>query len=54
MVAFDRDSGVAAEAAMKYFVLGAIASGTLLYGMSLIYGMTGTLELGDLAAMAGG
>ena len=34
MVAFDRDNGIAAEAAMKYFVLGAIASGMLLYGMS--------------------
>jgi NADH-quinone oxidoreductase subunit N len=50
MVAFDRDNGVAAEAAMKYFVLGAIASGTLLYGMSMIYGMTGTLSLDQLAA----
>lgn len=50
LVAFDRDSGVAAESAMKYFVLGAIASGCLLYGMSLIYGMTGTLLLGELAA----
>jgi NADH-quinone oxidoreductase subunit N len=49
LVAFDRDSGIAAEAAMKYFVLGAIASGTLLYGMSLLYGLTGTLELGGLA-----
>lgn len=45
MVAFDRDSGIAAESAIKYFVLGAIASGTLLYGMSLIYGLTGTLDL---------
>ena len=44
MVAFDRDSGVAAEAAMKYFVLGAIASGALLYGMSMIYGVTGSLR----------
>ena len=35
---------------MKYFVLGAIASGALLYGMSLIYGLTGTLDLGTLAA----
>ena len=34
---------------MKYFVLGAIASGTLLYGMSLIYGVTGTLQLDELA-----
>ncbi len=49
MVAFDRDSGLSAEAAMKYFVLGAIASGALLYGMSLIYGLTGTLDLGELA-----
>jgi NADH-quinone oxidoreductase subunit N len=46
MVAFDRDSGISAEAAIKYFVLGAIASGALLYGMSLIYGLTGTLDLG--------
>jgi len=43
MVAFDRDNGIAAEAAMKYFVLGAIASGMLLYGMSILYGITGTL-----------
>jgi NADH-quinone oxidoreductase subunit N len=49
MAAFDRDSGVSAEAAMKYFVLGAIASGTLLYGMSLIYGLTGTLNLTEIA-----
>lgn len=49
MVAFDRESGVAAEAAMKYFVLGAIASGMLLYGMSIIYGLTGTLNLDSIA-----
>jgi NADH-quinone oxidoreductase subunit N len=49
MVAFDRDSGVAAESAMKYFVLGAIASGMLLYGFSIVYGMTGTLQLDELA-----
>ena len=49
LVAFDRDSGIAAESAMKYFVLGAIASGCLLYGMSLVYGMSGSLLLGDLA-----
>jgi NADH-quinone oxidoreductase subunit N len=54
MVAFDRDSGIAAESAMKYFVLGAIASGTLLYGMSMIYGLTGTLSLDELAARLGG
>ena len=50
MVAFDRDSPVAAEAAMKYFVLGAIASGIALYGMSLIYGITGSLQLNEIAA----
>ena len=50
MVAFDRDSPVAAESAMKYFVLGAIASGVLLYGMSLLYGITGSLQLDEIAA----
>ena len=54
MVAFDRENGVAAESAMKYFVLGAIASGMLLYGMSLIYGLTGTIKLDDLADIATG
>lgn len=49
MVAFDRDSGIAAESAMKYFVLGAIASGCLLYGMSMVYGLTGALSFGELA-----
>jgi NADH-quinone oxidoreductase subunit N len=53
LVAFDRDSGVGAEAAIKYFVLGAIASGTLLYGMSLLYGITGTLDLGELSSRLG-
>ena len=54
LVAFDRDSGIAAESAMKYFVLGAIASGTLLYGMSMVYGLTGTLSLDQLATQVGG
>lgn len=45
MVALDRDSSTATEAAMKYFVLGALASGLLLYGMSMIYGATGSLEI---------
>ncbi|TCS71347.1 NADH dehydrogenase subunit N [Sulfuritortus calidifontis] len=45
MVALQRDSAVASEASMKYFVLGAVASGFLLYGMSILYGMTGSLEL---------
>ena len=49
MVAFDRESGIAAESAIKYFVLGSMASGTLLYGMSIIYGVTGSLELADIA-----
>ncbi len=49
MVAFDRDSGVAAESAMKYFVLGAIASGALLYGMSMIYGLSGSLRFDVIA-----
>jgi NADH-quinone oxidoreductase subunit N len=53
LVAFNRDSAVSAESAMKYFVLGAIASGTLLYGISLLYGVTGTLEFSTLAARLG-
>ena len=53
MVALQRDSAVATEAAMKYFVLGALASGMLLYGMSMIYGATGTLEITELAQIIG-
>src|SRR5574343_777814 len=49
MVAMNRDSVVSTEAAMKYFVLGALASGLLLYGMSMIYGATGTLEITAIA-----
>lgn len=45
MVALNRDSGLASEAAMKYFVLGALASGMLLYGISMLYGATGSIEL---------
>jgi NADH-quinone oxidoreductase subunit N len=45
MVALQRDSAVATEAAMKYFILGALASGLLLYGMSMLYGATGTLDV---------
>jgi NADH-quinone oxidoreductase subunit N len=52
MVAFDRESGIAAESAIKYFVLGSMASGTLLYGMSIVYGVTGSLELGAIAGAA--
>ncbi len=49
MVALDRDSARSTEAAMKYFVLGALASGLLLYGMSMIYGATGTLDISRVA-----
>lgn len=48
LVAIDRDNAKATEAAMKYFVLGALASGMLLYGMSMIYGMTGALNIADI------
>ncbi len=51
MVALQRDSVPASEAAMKYFVLGAIASGMLLYGMSMLYGVTGSLDLDTIARM---
>lgn len=45
LVALRRDNATATEAAMKYFVLGALASGFLLYGMSMMYGATGTLDI---------
>src|SRR4029077_7562870 len=48
----DRDSAVSTEAAMKYFVLGALASGLLLYGMSMIYGATGALHIREVACGA--
>jgi NADH-quinone oxidoreductase subunit N len=56
LVALQRDSAVATEAAMKYFVLGSLASGMLLYGMSMLYGATGTLGIPQLAEiiLAGG
>lgn len=50
LVAYVRTSENATEAAMKYFVLGAIASGMLLYGMSILYGLSGTLDLAELNA----
>jgi NADH-quinone oxidoreductase subunit N len=50
LVAFERKSAIAAESAMKYFVLGAIASGSLLYGISWIYGLTGSLQFDEVAA----
>lgn len=48
LVAMRRDNAVATEAAMKYFVLGALASGFLLYGLSMLYGATGTLDVGQV------
>jgi NADH-quinone oxidoreductase subunit N len=55
LVALRRDHTQATEAAMKYFVLGAMASGFLLYGMSMMYGATGSLELSEvLKAIATG
>ena len=54
LVALDRDSSISTEAAMKYFVLGALASGLLLYGMSMIYGATGTLQIADVAKATAG
>ena len=53
MVALDRESRLASEAAMKYFVLGALASGMLLYGISMIYGSTGSLGFGAVAESVG-
>ncbi|MGH8586510.1 MAG: NADH-quinone oxidoreductase subunit NuoN [Gammaproteobacteria bacterium] len=49
MVAMHRDSAAASEAAMKYFVLGALASGMMLYGISILYGVTGSLDLHAVA-----
>ena len=51
MVAFQRDSSRATEAAMKYFVLGAMASGMLLYGMSMIYGVTASLDIATIRSV---
>ncbi|HET9032584.1 MAG TPA: NADH-quinone oxidoreductase subunit NuoN [Dokdonella sp.] len=53
LVALNRDSAISAEAAIKYFVLGALASGLLLYGMSMIYGATGTLDLVAISGLIG-
>ncbi|KGM52018.1 NADH:ubiquinone oxidoreductase subunit N [Lysobacter concretionis Ko07 = DSM 16239] len=52
LVAIDRDNSMASEAGIKYFVLGSLASGLLLYGLSLIYGATGTLDLSAIALAA--
>ncbi|ODS62485.1 MAG: NADH-quinone oxidoreductase subunit N [Arenimonas sp. SCN 70-307] len=52
LVAMDRDNARSSEAAMKYFVLGSLASGLLLYGMSMVYGATGSLQLAEIHAAA--
>ena len=52
LVAIDRDNPVGSEAAMKYFVLGSLASGLLLFGMSLVYGATGSLDLATISTAA--
>jgi NADH-quinone oxidoreductase subunit N len=55
LIAMHRTSNIASEAAMKYFVLGALASGILLYGLSMIYGATGSLDIAVVAReLAGG
>ena len=54
LVAADRENGKATEAAMKYIVLGSLASGLLLYGMSLVYGATGSLQLDVIHAAIDG
>jgi NADH-quinone oxidoreductase subunit N len=52
LVGMDRDNPVASEAAMKYFILGSMASGLLLYGMSMVYGATGSLQFDEIYAAA--
>jgi NADH-quinone oxidoreductase subunit N len=54
MVALQRDSATSTEAAMKYFVLGALSSGMLLYGISMVYGATGSLAIHEVAAKTAG
>ncbi len=51
MIAFNRKSLMASESAMKYFVLGAMASGLLLYGISIFYGITGTININELSTL---
>ena len=53
LVAMRRDHAQSTEAAMKYFILGALASGFLLYGISMLYGATGSLDLSEVARVAG-
>jgi NADH-quinone oxidoreductase subunit N len=51
LVALNRDSAKSTEAAMKYFILGALASGLLLYGISMVYGATGSLDVSRVASV---
>ena len=51
LAAFARDEVRSSEAGLKYFVLGALASGLLLYGISLVYGFSGTMEFAELATV---
>ncbi len=51
LVAMQRESALAVEAAMKYFILGALASGMLLYGMSMVYGATGSLDINHIGLL---
>ena len=53
LAAFDRDNVRSTEAGLKYFVLGALSSGMMLYGISLIYGFTGTTSFADVAMIVG-
>ncbi|GGI17440.1 MAG: NADH-quinone oxidoreductase subunit NuoN [Oxalicibacterium faecigallinarum] len=53
LVAIRRDHAISTEAAMKYFILGALASGFLLYGISMLYGATGSLDLTEVAQAIG-
>lgn len=53
MVALNRDSSICAEAAIKYFVIGSLASGILLYGMSMVYGLTGSLNIAEIVFAIG-
>ena len=54
LAAFNRDHLRSTEAGLKYFVLGALSSGMLLYGISLIYGFTGTIDFAGVAAVGEG
>jgi NADH-quinone oxidoreductase subunit N len=54
LVALNRDSAKSTEAAMKYFILGALASGLLLYGISMVYGATGSLDVSRVASVVAG